>query len=261
MKTRTIAIINQKGGSGKTTTAVNLGACLAQLGKKILLVDIDPQAHATIHLGLKPYELESTIYDVLINSHPVDKTITQTLLRDLEILPSHIDLSGAEIELVNIVGREGRLKDSLRDLKGKYDYILIDCPPSLGLLTLNALNAAEEIFIPIQTEFFALEGVTKLLQTINIVRGRLNKGVKIGGILLTIFDRRKNICKDVAQKVEEIFPGKVFKTRIRDNVKLPEAPSYGEPIILYSPHSYGSLDYQKLAKEVIFYGKKDRFRR
>lgn len=249
---------NQKGGSGKTTTAVNLGACLAQLGKKILIVDIDPQAHATIHLGLKPYELESTIYDVLINSHPVGKTITGTLLKDLEILPSHINLSGAEIELVNAVGREGRLRESLRELKGKYDYILIDCPPSLGLLTLNALNVAEEVFIPIQAEFFALEGVTKLLQTINIIKKRLNKKLEISGVILTIFDRRKNICKDVAQRVEEMFPGKVFKTKIRDNVKLAEAPSYGQPITLYCPHSYGSQDYQRLAKEILSYGKKNR---
>jgi len=251
---RIIAITNQKGGSGKTTTAVNLGACLAQLGEKVLLVDIDPQAHATIHLGLKPHELETTIYDVLINSQSVVQTIVETIVEKLDILPSHINLSGAEIELVNMVGRESILKDSLRSLKRKYDYILIDCPPSLGLLTLNALNATEEVFIPIQTEFFALEGMGKLLRTIDIVKERLNKRLKITGVILTMFDSRKNLCKDVVEKVENYFGNKVFKTKIRDNVKLAEAPSYGQPIILYAPKSYGSQDYQKLAKEVLSHG-------
>ena len=253
MRTRTIAIINQKGGSGKTTTTVNLGACLAGLGKKILLVDIDPQAHTTTHLGFKPHEIEITIYDVLINSQPVDKTITKTLVEKLDILPSNVNLSGAEIELVNIVGREKILKDKIKGLNDKYHYILIDCPPSLGILTLNALNTAQELFIPIQAEFFALEGMTKLLQTIKVVKERLNKKLEISGVILTMFDSRKNICKDVARKVEEFFKEKTFKTRIRDNVKLAEAPSYGQPVILYAPHSYGSLDYQNLAKEVLSY--------
>ena len=251
MRTRTIAIINQKGGSGKTTTTVNLGACLAGLGKKILLVDIDPQAHTTTHLGFKPYEIEITIYDVLINSQPVDKIITKTLVEKLDILPSNVNLSGAEIELVNIVGRENILKDKIKGLNDKYHYILIDCPPSLGILTLNALNTAQELFIPIQTEFFALEGMTKLLQTIKVIKERLNKKLEISGVILTMFDSRKNICKDVARKVEEFFKEKTFKTRIRDNVKLAEAPSYGQPVVLYAPHSHGSLDYQNLAKEVL----------
>jgi len=251
LRTRIIAIINQKGGSGKTTTTVNLGACLAGLGKKILLVDIDPQAHTTTHLGFKPHEIEITIYDVLINSQSVDKTITKTLVEKLDILPSNVKLSGAEIELVNIVGRENMLKDRIKGLNDKYDYILIDCPPSLGILTLNALNTAQELFIPIQAEFFALEGMTKLLQTIKVVKERLNRELEISGIILTMFDGRKNICRDVTQKVEEFFKEKVFKTRIRDNVKLAEAPSYGQPVILYAPRSYGSLDYQELAKEVL----------
>lgn len=251
MRTRIIAITNQKGGSGKTTTAVNLGACLAGLGEKILLVDIDPQAHTTTHLGFKPHEIEITIYDVLINSQPVDKTITKTLVKKLDILPSNVNLSGAEIELVNMVGREKILKDRIKELNDKYDYILIDCPPSLGILTLNALNVAQELFIPIQAEFFALEGMTKLLQTIKVVKERINRELEISGIILTMFDGRKNICKDVARKVEEFFKEKTFKTRIRDNVKLAEAPSYGQPVILYAPRSHGSLDYQKLAKEVL----------
>ena len=251
MRTRIIAIINQKGGSGKTTTTVNLGACLAGLGKKILLVDIDPQAHTTTHLGFKPHEIEITIYDVLINSQPVDKTITKTLVEKLDILPSNVNLSGAEIELVNIAGRENVLKNRIKEFNNKYDYILIDCPPSLGILTLNALNAAQELFIPIQAEFFALEGMTKLFQTIKVVKERLNGKIEISGIILTMFDGRKNICRNVTQKVEEFFKEKVFKTRIRDNVKLAEAPSYGQPVILYAPRSYGSLDYQELAKEVL----------
>jgi chromosome partitioning protein len=251
---RTIAIINQKGGSGKTTTTVNLGACLAQLKKKVLLIDIDPQAHATIHLGLQPHEFESTIYNVLAQSCAADKVITKTSIDNLDIIPSHIDLSGAEIELVNVVGRESILKDSLENLKKKYDYILIDCPPSLGLLTLNALNAVREVFIPIQAEFFALEGMSKLIGTIDIVKKRLNKKLEITGIILTMFDSRKNICKDVADKVESYFKGKIFKARIRDNVKLAEAPSYGQPITLYDPTSYGCHDYKILAKEVVSHG-------
>lgn len=251
---RAITITNQKGGSGKTTTAVNLGACLARLGKKVLLVDIDPQAHATIHLGLKPFELESTIRNVLMDSQPPEGTIVHTLVEGLDILPSHISLSGAEIELAGVVGRENMLRDGLRKCKRKYDYVLIDCPPSLGLLTLNALKAAQEVLIPIQTEFFALEGMSKLLRTIDVVKERINRGLEITGIVLTMFDGRKNICKDVVEKVEDHFKGKVFKTKIRDNVKLAEAPSYGQPIILYAPRSYGSQDYQKLAKEVVSHG-------
>lgn len=251
---RFIAIANQKGGSGKTTTAVNLGACLAQLGQKVLLVDIDPQAHATIHLGLKPFELNVTLYDVLVNSQPAGEAVVESSIVRLDILPSHIDLSGAEIELVNIVGRERILKDSLSYIKRKYDYILVDCPPSLGLLTLNALNAVQEIFVPIQTEFFALEGMSKLFRTIDIVKERLNKRLAMTGVILTMFDSRKNICKDVAEKVAEHFKDKVFETRIRDNVKLAEAPSYGQPITVYAPTSYGSQDYQALAREVLAHG-------
>jgi len=251
---RVITITNQKGGSGKTTTAVNLGACLARLGEKVLLVDIDPQAHATIHLGLKPFELESTIYNVLMNSQPPEGTIVNTLVEGLDILPSHIDLSGAEIELAGVAGRESILTDSLNKCKRKYDYILIDCSPSLGLLTLNALKAAQEVFIPIQTEFFALEGLSKLFRTIDIVKERINRRLDITGIVLTMFDGRKNICNDVVTRVEDRFKGKVFKTRIRDNVKLAEAPSYGQPIILYAPRCYGSQDYQNLAKEVLSHG-------
>lgn len=251
---RAIAIINQKGGSGKTTTAVNLGACLAQRGKKVLLVDADPQAHATIHLGLNPYELEKTLYDIITNSQPADEAICPTPVKGLDLIPSHIELSGAEVELASVVGRERVLKDSLQSCRRKYDYLLIDCPPSLGLLTLNALNAVQEVFIPIQAEFFALEGMTKLLKTIEIVKARLNRKLEVTGVLITLYDVRKNICRDVAEQVEKHFAGKVFKTMIRDNVKLAEAPSYKEPIVTYAPTSHGSQDYQQLAREVVKHG-------
>lgn len=251
---RAIAIINQKGGSGKTTTAVNLGACLAERGKKVLLVDADPQAHATIHLGLNPYELEKTLYDIIVSSRPADEAVYPTPVKGLDLIPSHIELSGAEVELASVVGRERVLKESLQSCRRKYDYLLIDCPPSLGLLTLNSLNAVQEVLIPIQAEFFALEGMTKLLKTIEIVKARLNRKLEVTGVLVTLYDGRKNICRDVAEQVEKHFAGKVFKTMIRDNVKLAEAPSFKEPIIVYAPTSNGSQDYQQLAKEVIARG-------
>ena len=251
---RTIAVINQKGGSGKTTTAVNLGACLALCGQRVLVVDADPQAHASIHLGMNPYELDKTLYDVIVSSHPILETVCETDIENLWLVPSHIELSSAEIELAAVVGREHVLKDQLKACRRRYDYILIDCPPSLGLLTLNALNASQEVLIPIQAEFFALEGMGKLLNTIDVVKSRLNRRLKITGVLLTMFDSRKNICKDVAQQVEEFFEGTVFKTRIRDTVKLAEAPSYGQAITSYAAVSYGCQDYEQLAQEVISHG-------
>lgn len=248
---RIIAIINQKGGSGKTTTTVNLGASLAKLKKRVLIIDIDPQAHATIHLGIDLHELESSIYEVLIAGKFLKDIILKTDIENLEIAPSHINLSGAEIELVNVIGRETILKGNINRLKAHYDYILIDCPPSLGLLTLNALTTANEVIIPIQTEYLALEGMSKLVSTIEIVKKRLNKHLEITGIVPTMYDNRTNLSQEVLENISGYFKNKVFKTIIRQNIRLAEAPSYGKPIMLYAANAHGTEDYLKLAKEVI----------
>lgn len=250
---RIIAISNQKGGSGKTTTTVNLGAWLALLKRNVLIIDFDPQAHATLHLGITLQKEDKTIYNILTaTSHlEINNIIRKTAIKDLSIVPSHINLSSAEVELVGEVGRESILKDNIEKLKNKYHYILIDCPPSLGLLTVNALTAAQEVFIPIQAEYFALDGVTKLINTFDLIKKRLNHQLKITGIILTLFDKRKNLCRQVAEKVKEKFGDLVFKTIVRDNVKLAEAPSFQETIVSFEPNSYGNEDYQNLAKEVI----------
>ncbi|MGB9642698.1 MAG: ParA family protein, partial [Candidatus Ratteibacteria bacterium] len=221
---RKIAIINQKGGSGKTTTVVNLGAAVAEKGFKVLLIDLDPQAHSTIHLGFEPFKLEKSVYDVLVNEVSPAEIIIETHVKNLFLLPAKIELASAEIEMVNTIGREIVLREALKKTGNHYDYLFIDCPPSLGLLTLNALTTASEIIIPIQAEFFALEGLTKLIQTVQLVTERINPSTHISGVLITMFDKRKNICKEVAEKVKEHFGAKVFKTKIRENVKLAEAP-------------------------------------
>ncbi|HOK57159.1 MAG TPA: AAA family ATPase [bacterium] len=248
---RRIAVINQKGGSGKTTTVVNTGYYLSELGKNVLLIDLDPQSHTTIHLGFEPPQIGKSLYDLLVNQTPLSDVLKKTPYKNLDLIPSKIDLASAEIELVNEVGREIILREILKKNKVKYDYIIMDCPPSLGLLTLNALTTAKEVFIPIQAEFFALEGLTKLFQTIKIVKERLNPELEIKGIIITMYDKRKNICRDVERKVEEYFKDKVFKTRIRENVRLAEAPSYGKPIGEFDSNSYGAEDYKKLVKEII----------
>ncbi|MCM8764648.1 MAG: AAA family ATPase [Candidatus Omnitrophica bacterium] len=248
---RKIAVINQKGGSGKTTTVVNVGAAIAEVGHRVLLVDMDPQAHTTIHLGFEPFKLEKSIYDVLINERPIDDVIIETHVRNLFLLPAKIELASAEIEMVNTIGREIVLREALKKSKNDFQYILIDCPPSLGLLTLNALTTASEIIIPIQAEFFALEGLTKLIQTIRIVTERINPVTHISGVLITMFDRRKNICKEVAEKTQNHFGKKMFRTKIRENVKLAEAPSFGQTIFEFANKSHGAEDYRKLAKEIL----------
>ncbi len=247
---RVIAIINQKGGSGKTTTAVNIGAYLARLSKTVLLIDLDPQANSTIHLGLKPHEVEMSIYDIMMDEKSFSDIVLDTEIDNLFIAPANINLSGVEIELAGIVGREMVLKDAVEAIKNGYNYILIDCPPSLGLLTVNALTIAKELIIPVQTEFFALEGMGKLFQTVDVVKKRLNRDLKITGIIPTMFDTRTNMSREVIEKIREYFGDRVYKTMIRKNVRLAEASSHGKPIVLYDPHSTGAQDYEALSKEV-----------
>lgn len=248
---RIIAIANQKGGVGKTTTSVNLSACLAYLGKKVLLVDIDPQGNASSGVGVNKGEVQQCIYDVLIDDVSVKDTILETKVENLYIVPATISLAGAEIELVSTISREVRLKRALQEVQSLYDYIVIDCPPSLGLLTINSLTAADAIIIPVQCEFYALEGLSQLLSTIRLVQKHLNKNLAIDGVLLTMFDARTNLGIQVIEEVKKYFQDKVYKTIIPRNVRLSEAPSHGEPIIIYDPKSRGAEVYLELAKEVI----------
>lgn len=246
-----IAITNQKGGVGKTTTSVNLSACIAKLGKKVLLIDMDPQGNASSGLGIDKDNLELCIYDVLINGMTINDVIVPTALKKLKIAPASIDLAGAGVELVYLPKREHILKKALKEVKDDYDFIFIDCPPSLDLLTLNALTAADGVLIPIQSEFYALEGVSQLINTVNLVKKSLNEKLEVEGVLLTMFDGRTNLSIQVADEVKKFFTTKVYKTIIPRNVRLSEAPSYGEPIIIYDPKSKGAEVYMKLAKEVI----------
>lgn len=253
---KVIAITNQKGGVGKTTTSVNLSACLADAGKKVLLIDLDPQGNASSGLGIEKDDLELCIHDVLIDGEDIANVIQPTMLKKLFVAPATIQLAGAEVELVGIVSRETILKKAIASIRDEYDFIIIDCPPSLGLLTLNAFTAADSVLIPIQTEFYALEGVSQLVKTITIVQQTSNKDLVIEGVLLTMFDGRTNLSVQVADEVKSFFGTKVYKTIIPRNVRLSEAPSYGEPIIVYDPKSKGAAVYTKLAKEVIRDSKK-----
>lgn len=248
---KTMAIANQKGGVAKTTTAVNLGACLAVLGKKVLIIDIDPQGNASSGLGISKLTTPRCIYDALINEVPISSLIMQSEIDGLHILPSTIQLAGAEVELVPVVSREMKLKKALLPIKHNYDYLLIDCPPSLGLLTLNAMTAADSLLIPIQCEYYALEGLGQLMNTITLVKKHLNPRLEIEGVVLTMFDPRTNLAIQVVEEVKAYFKDKVYKTIIPRNVRLSEAPSYGQPIILYDPKSKGAEHYCELAKEVI----------
>ncbi len=248
---RIIAIANQKGGVGKTTTAVNLCASLAAVEKRTLLVDMDPQANAVSGLGLDKTALEHTVYDVLFDESLAARAVVDTVMPNLRVLPSNQQLTGAEVELVSEVGREFRLKRALAPIRDQYDYIVVDCPPSLGLLTLNTLTAADSLLIPVQCEYYALEGLSQLLGTVRLVQSTLNPGLEIEGVLLTMYDRRLNLASQVAEETMGFFGDKVYNTIIPRNVKLSESPSFGKPILLYDVQCQGAKSYLQLAREVI----------
>ena len=253
-QTKILAIINQKGGVGKSTTAVNLAAALGALNEEVLLVDLDPQGNATSGYGIDKRALDGCVYDALLGETPVEDVILACVGKGVDVLPSTINLAGAEVELVNEMARENRLKGALGGLRGRYDYILIDCPPSLGLLTINALVAADKLLVPIQCEFYALEGVTKLLDSMNRVKKMLNPSLDIFGIVMTMYDSRTNLSNQVVNEVRSFFGKTVFETMIPRTVKLSEAPSYGQPILEYAPDNKGSEAYNDLAREVIARG-------
>jgi chromosome partitioning protein len=253
---RTIVIANQKGGVGKTTTAVNLSACLAVAERRTLLIDMDPQANATSGLGLNLGKENQSVYEVLMGEIPLQGAVVETELAYLHLVPSHVRLIGAEVELVGMEGREERLQKVLVKVRGDYEYLIIDCPPSLGLLTLNALTAADSILIPIQCEYYALEGLGQLLNTIRLVQKHLNPGLQIEGVLLTMYDARVRLSKQVADEAHSFFRDRVCQTVIKRNVRLSEAPSFGKPIILYDAQSVGAENYLSLAKEVMDHDQK-----
>lgn len=246
-----IAISNQKGGVGKSTTAINLTSCLSEMDKKILLVDIDPQGNTTSGLGLEKDDIENSIYDLLIGNCTTDEAILSMEYPNIDIIASNIDLSGAEIELLEFEDKEYRLKKALEDVKDRYDYIYIDCPPSLSMLTINALTAADAILIPLQCEYYALEGIALLTNTISLVKEELNPDLTIDGVVFTMFDSRTNLANQVVENVRENLNAYIYETMIPRNVRLAEAPSYGLPINVYDPRSSGAESYRKLAEEVI----------
>ena len=250
---KVIAVANQKGGVGKTTTAVNLSSCLAFRGKKTLLIDADPQGNATIGLGFDKNAIQTSVYDALVNEEPIVNCILPTDVENLELCPSNIQLAGAEVELVNLISRETRLKTAVDEVRDKYEYILIDCPPSLGLLTLNSLTAADTILVPIQCEFYALDGLSQLMSTVKVVKKHLNTSLDVEGVVLTMFDARTNLSMQVVDEVKKYFSKKVYKTIIPRNVRLSEAPSFGQPIIIFDSKSKGAECYLSLADEVIEY--------
>ena len=248
---RIISVANQKGGVGKTTTTVNLGACLAQDGKKVLLIDSDAQGNATSGLGVRKPDVKQDIYDVLVNEVSIKETIIKTSRENLSIVPATLQLAGAEIEVTSMMARESRLKSALAEVSDEYDFILVDCPPSLGHLTINAFTASDAILIPVQCEYYALEGLSQLLNTVRLVQYHFSPGVEIEGVLLTMYDARTNLGAEVVEEVRRYFQEKVYDTIIPRNVRLSEAPSHGKPIIDYDPRSKGAEVYQALAKEVL----------
>ena len=245
-----ISVANQKGGVGKTTTTVNLATILAKKGKKVLLIDADPQGNATSGLGLDK-DIEPSTYDILVNEVELEEAMQDTIIKNLKVCPANMNLAGAEVELVSMMSREQRLKEKVDIIREKFDYVFIDCPPSLGLITLNAFTASNSVLIPVQCEYFALEGLGQLLNTINLVKKHLNKEIRIEGALLTMYDIRTNLSNQVVKEVKKYFENKVYKTVIPRNVRLSEAPSYGMPITEYDPRSKGAKSYIKFAKEFL----------
>ncbi len=249
---KAIAIFNQKGGVGKTTTNINLAACLAIKGKKVLILDIDPQGNTTSGVGISKKDLENTTHEILIeDDYDPEKAILSTGVENLDIIPASVQLAGAEVELIELTGREKRLKRAIDILKPKYDYIFIDCPPSLGILTINSLTAVDSVLIPIQCEFYALEGVSQLMSTIDIVKRNMNPDLEIEGVILSMFDGRTNLSIQVVEEVKKYFKEKVYTTVIPRNVRLAEAPSYGMPVIQYDPKSTGAMAYMEFADEFL----------
>ena len=247
---KVISIANQKGGVGKTTTSVNISTILAKKGKKVLLIDTDPQGNATSGLGIEK-NFENSVYDVIIGDIKVEDAILETEIKNLKVCPSNINLAGAEVELVSMISREYRLKEKLEEVKEKFDYIIIDCPPSLGLITLNAFTSSNSVLIPVQCEYYALEGLGQLINTIELVKKHLNKELEIEGAVLTMYDARTNLSNQVVKEVKNYYGEKVYKTVIPRNVRLSEAPSFGMPITIYDPRSKGAKCYDKLVKEII----------
>lgn len=254
---RVIAIANQKGGVGKTTTAINLSACLADLGKKVLALDLDPQGNMTSGLGVDKDSIESSVYDLIIGNAGIEECICENVLDNLDVLPSNIDLSAAEIEMIGIENKEFIIKNEMEKIKDKYDFVIIDCPPALSMLTINAMTTADSVLVPIQCEYYALEGLSQLIHTIELVQERLNSSLQIEGVVFTMYDARTNLSLQVVENVKDNLNQNIYKTIIPRNIRLAEAPSYGMPINIYDPKSAGAESYMQLADEVIHKGEEE----